>query len=120
MAFPREVIPDDDKLFSRIHPQQFPGGKPSSAAFDKENLSVNWAKYQTPEGTTKPNSVAVVALVAGECRKIGQKVEHAPIEPDEPDGPNQAHSEIRGKKSYSIKCKLRDMAVMVWQKPGPA
>jgi hypothetical protein len=116
MAFPVEEIPDDANLFNRIHRNHFPGGKVSSVAFDQERLSVNCEKYRSAEDTADTNSAAVVALAAGECRKLEQTVEHAPIEPEEPSGPNQAHSEICGNKSKSIRRKLRDSAKLVWQK----
>jgi hypothetical protein len=49
-------------------------------------------------------------------RKLEQAVVHAPIEPGEPFGPNQSHSEVCGDKSQSIRRKLRDSAKLVWQK----
>src|SRR5688572_33007991 len=96
-----EVIPDDDALLNRIHKTQFnfTTGQPMSCAFDKENQSVNWAKYSTPEETGKrhrrPEDIAAVAsLIAGECRKHEQSVEHCPM--TDVFGFNRAHSEIRG------------------------
>ena len=116
MAFPVEEIPDDANLFNRIHQHHFVEGKVSSAAFNQERLSVNWEKYRDAERTADANSLAVVALVAGECRTLQQTVVHAPIEPEEQCGPNQAHSEICGDKSKSIKRKLRDSAKLVWRR----
>ncbi len=116
MAFRVEEIPDEANLFNRIHRSHFPGGEVSSAAFNQERLSVNWEKYRNAESTADSNSVAVVSLVAGECRKLKQTVEHTPIEPEEQFGPNQAHSEVCGTKTKSIRCQLRDAAKLVWQK----
>jgi hypothetical protein len=116
MAFRVEEIPDDANLFNRIHASHFLEGIVSSAAFNQERLSVNWQKYRNAESTADANSLAVVALVAGDCRELEQTVVHAPIEPEDPCGPNQAHSEICGVKSKSIKRKLRDSAMLVWQK----
>lgn len=120
MAFPVEEIPNDANLLNRIHRNHFPGGKVSSAAFNQERLSVNWEKYRNAESTADINSVAVVSLVAGECLQLNQTVEHTPIEPEAPFGPNQAHSEVCGTKANSTKRKMKDMAKMVWQKQQPA
>jgi hypothetical protein len=115
MAFPVEAIPDVDHLLRRIHAQHLgPDGVISSAAFNHERLSVNWERYSTPESTAERSSAAVTALLAGDCRGIGQSVEHTPIQADEPFGPNQAHAEIIGRKDRTIRHRLRDLAKLVW------
>jgi hypothetical protein len=117
MAFRIEAIPDDAKLFNRIHRDHLTSeGVISSQAFNQPRLSVNWEKYSTPERTADANSALVVSLVAKGCRQLQQTVEHTPIEPDQPFGPNQAHTEICGNKSPSIRRKLRDMATVAWRK----
>lgn len=116
MAFAVESISDDANLFRRIHRDHLtPEGVISSQAFKQERLSVNWEKYSDAAKTADENSVAVTALVCGECRKLNQTVEHTPIEPDQPFGPNQAHSEICGSKGKTIRHQLRDLAKFVWR-----
>ena len=117
MAFVVEEIPDNANLFRKIHRTHFNNqtGVVSSAAFKQERMSVNWDKYKkNPQDSADQNSSAVVSLVAGECRELGQSVEHTPVEPDQPFGPNQAHAEVRGKKTDSVSHKLRDKAHTVW------
>jgi hypothetical protein len=94
MAFAVEAIPDDANLFRRIHHNHYDAktGKVSSAAFRDERLSVNWEKYSAAKNSADQNSAVVVNIVSGECRALGQTIEHTPIEPDQPFGPNQAHA----------------------------
>lgn len=115
MAFAIEEIPDENRLFRRVHHTHLlPGGEVSSAAFKQPHMSVNWEKYSNAPRTADENSAAVVALVAGGCRELSQTVEHTPIEPEQPGGPNQAHAEVCGNKTGAISRKLRDIAKKVW------
>jgi hypothetical protein len=116
MAFAVEVIPDEARLFRRIHQTQYDDktGVVSSAAFRHDRMSVNWEKYSNAGNSTDQNSSAVVALIAGDCRPLGQTIEHTPIEPDQPTGPNQAHAEVCGAKKGVISRQLRDLAKIVW------
>jgi len=115
MAFAVEAIPDDASLFRRIHHSHFlPEGKISSAAFKQERMSVNWEKYCDAKSSTDENSVAVVVLISGNCKALDQTVEHAPINPGQPFGPNQAHAEVCGSKKGAISSQLRDLARIVW------
>ena len=119
MAFAIEEIPNDADLFRRIHRNHINGeGVISSQVFKQPRLSVNWNKYSDPQSTADQNSAAVTALVCGQCRGLGQTVEHTPIQEGEPFGPNQAHSEICGDKSREIIRQLRDIARVVWTEPG--
>jgi hypothetical protein len=120
MAFEVEDLPGDARLFLRVHEQYFvpsndPSVKrPSSACFKKPELSVNWAKYSSAKETAKPTSAAVVELVARECKSFNQTVIHCPIQDGEKDGPNQAHSEIRGPKTHSTCDKFVRLSKVVW------
>ena len=118
MAFAVEEIPDEANLFRKVHPNFFnrETGMVSSAAFDKDEMSVNWEKYRSAEQSADEKSAVVVALVAGDCRELKQTVVHTPIEPDQEFGPNQSHAEVRGKKAKSIKTKLKDKARIVWRR----
>ncbi len=120
MAFLVEEITDTAILFRRIHQMhRLADGGISSAAYDKDNLSVNWKKYsEDPASSADEKSAYVTSLICKQCRDLEQKVEHKPIEPEAPHGPNQAHSEIIGnKKRKQIKQKLRDAAQIVWTAP---
>ena len=119
MAFPIEPIPDTARLFRRIHRTLLTPEGISSQAFKQERLSVNWEKYSTPEQTADADTTAVVALISSDCRAIGQIVEHAPIEPDQPFGPNQAHAEICGEKTKIIMRRLREASTVVWRREPP-
>jgi hypothetical protein len=118
MAFAVETIPDSASLFRKIHRTHYDerAGVVSSAAFKQERMSVNWEKYKTAEDSADLNSAAVVALRTADCRELGQSVEHTPIEPDQPCGPNQAHAEGCGKKTGAVSHRLRDRAKTVWLK----
>lgn len=77
---------------------------------------MNWDKYSDAPNTADKNSSAVAALACSACRVIGQTVEHTPIEPGQEFGPNQAHAEVCGDKSKTIRHQLRDLAKIVWLK----
>ncbi len=116
MAFAVEVIPDEANLFRRLHRTHFDveKGTISSAAFKQERMSVDWEKYREPAESADENSAAVAAINCGACRSLAQAVEHAPIEPEEEFGPNQAHAEVCGAKKGLISRQLRDGARIVW------
>lgn len=117
MAFAIESIPDDANLFRRIHKIHLtPEGIISSQAYNNERLSVNWEKYADAQSTADENSAAVTALICRDCKSLNQTVEHTPIEPEQPFGPNQAHAEICGSKSKTIRHQLRDLARTVWRR----
>jgi hypothetical protein len=120
MAFEVEDIPGDAVLFLRVHKNQFvPSNdptvkRPSSACFKHLNMSVNWAKYSTAAETAKASSAAVVSFISQECKSLQQTVIHCPIQEGDPDGPNQAHSEVRGEKSQPICDKFVRFSKLVW------
>src|SRR5580658_670792 len=118
MAFAVEEIPGNAKLYRKIHSSHYDEkkGEVSSAPFKQERMSVNWEKYKSAKDSSDANSAAVVALLAGDCRGLQQIIEHTPIEPDQPFGPNQAHTEVCGNKTRATSQKLRDRATIVWLK----
>lgn len=125
MAFPIEDIPGEASLFLRVHKDHFvPSNdpalkRPSSACFKRFNMSVNWEKYSTAAATAKESSAAVVALVAKDCRSLQQEVMHSPIESGEPDGPNQAHADVRGAKDdKALRDKFVRLSKVVWVRPA--
>ncbi len=117
-----EPIPDSALLFRRIHRAffDFDSGRVSSAAFDGLEMSVNWDRFATAEETAvqdkSGNTVAVAALATEFCRSVEQTVVHDP-RPEEGSIPaNPAHALVRGRKSKSIKQRLRDAAALVWMR----
>jgi hypothetical protein len=122
MAFAVEEIPDNANLFRKIHRSHYDAkdGQVSSVALKQERMPVNWDKYKSAENSADANSVAVVALLAKDCRALEQIIEHKPIGPDQPFGPNQAHVEVCGSKTRGICQKLRDRATTVWLKKAGA
>src|SRR5580658_10035111 len=120
MAFEVEDIPGRDVLFLRVDENQFvPSNdptmkRPSPACFKLPDLSVNWEKYSTAEETAKATSAAVVALIVQDCQSLQQTVIHVPIQEGEPDGPNQAHTEVRGPKEKSTRDKFVRLSKVVW------
>jgi hypothetical protein len=121
MAVAVEEIPDTARLFRRIHRHFFDTetGRISSAAFEGEEMSVNWEKYATAESTAlqdrSGNTAAVVSLTCGICRELGQVVRHDPVIGDDQAPLNPAHTLVCGRKSRPIKQRLRDPAVVVWR-----
>ena len=119
-----EFIPNPDLLLCRVHWSQFnfQENRITSAVFGKPSQSVDWRKYSTPEDTVSrykaPTELWGIALItAGSCRQVFQEVVHVPLTDQDPDGPNKAHAEIRGKKTGSIKSKLRDAVSDKWHNP---
>jgi hypothetical protein len=107
-----ESIPDDGALYMRIFAGHFDGTRILAIAFqDHEGISVDWAKYSTPEQTRagsprkSADQYGVVQLIAGEVRGIHSlEVIHAPVPG------NRAHSNIIGAKDTEVRKKLRDLA----------
>jgi hypothetical protein len=115
--WPVEDIPDEDKLYFRVHDAHRKRGthEISVGAFVNrggKGMSTDWAKYSTPErtrdGASKdPQRNAVVEFIVGEVRALPeQTVEHAPDVARN----NRAHTEVSGPKSEEIRVKLGRLA----------
>jgi hypothetical protein len=96
-----EHVPDGDDTFMRAHSDHFRRGDLLPGVFKvrDDGMSVDWAKYSTPEETRKrgrePLENAVVSLPVLKVRAIsGLDVKHAPENPPKP--PNRAHSNVVG------------------------
>jgi hypothetical protein len=110
-------IPGEAELLRHIHPEQWLAKeqRPSSAAFKGQfRLSVNWKAIWGVEQTRRPNSAAVVKLIAGPCRNLGQLVEHTPLSAEEPFGPNPSHVDIVGEKPRPVARQLANLATPEW------
>jgi hypothetical protein len=99
--WPVEDIPDEDRLFLRVHREQVrpTGGKLHPGVFREhgDSMSVDWERYSRPEESrnraTHPEHVGIVQLVAGGVRTIdGLSVLHAPDRARN----NRAHSGVFG------------------------
>lgn len=109
-------IGEEEHLYRRIHRHFFnaESGRPSSGAFSQLEMSVDWARHTTPEASLARNNngdhVALVSLMAQNCRNIGLAVTH------DPDEENYSHSLVSGKKTDSIKNKLRNASITILPK----
>ena len=75
-------------------------------------MSVDWAKYTTPEETRtrarKPSENAVVQFEVAEVRALpGQKVEHLPL-PE-----NRSHSGVIGEKTPEVRVILSRIYTLI-------
>src|SRR5213594_2301288 len=121
--FPVEEIPNEATLYFRIQRDHVDprDGHITSVPFSRPAMSVNWEEYSTPVETAaqapKKDTAYVIGLNTGFCREQAQTVAHVPLNADDLHGPNRAHSEVRGKKTGSVKAKLRDEAVknVLWR-----
>ena len=108
-----EQIPDEDRLFMRVHTTWIPRGEVSPGAFQNRpagatGMSTDWQRYSTPEQTRqrskKPSEQAVIELIVGEVRGLPwQTVEHKPF------SDNRAHTEVVGEKDEEVRLKLTRM-----------
>ena len=104
-GWPIEMIPDEHKLFMRIHEQWFdkesgdltPGCFKNLPDEDRDGMSAEWDRYSSPSVARarkgNPAKFGVIALPGEGIRKIeSQSVEHDPL-PEV-----RAHSLVRGRK----------------------
>jgi hypothetical protein len=92
-----------DELFRGIHPDHWKENQVTSAAFNDEDLSVDWSIFSTPTQTQSRFSekgYGVAAITVGFARELNQEVVWAPLMD------NKAHSLVKGKKSQSIRRQL--------------
>ncbi len=112
MDWPIEIIPDQDRLYYRVHKTFIKSHGIEPAAFSNwpkgsSSISVDWAKYATSQETRararKPGENAVVQFEAGKVRAIrGQRVEHSPDQETD----NRAHSDVIGDKNTEVRTHL--------------
>jgi hypothetical protein len=107
--WPVEEIPDQDRLFMRVHRQWLKNGRVAPGFFQNRPdeatgaMSTDWSRYATPEETRarakRPELNAVIELAVGIVRAIPEQVvRHAPIQ-DDPNLPdNRAHTDVAGPK----------------------
>ena len=118
---PPEEIENAHLLFRQVREPQHinpANGELSSATFGDTEMSVDWEKLSTPEqtGQRDPRIRMVVALQAGFCRNVPLTVKRDPLTGNDFGGPNAAHALIIGKKTGSVKLKLKTHAQLVWER----
>ena len=115
----KEAIPDDAKVFMRIHRSWVRGGELIIGVFQDRGggMSVDWNKYSTAEETKNrarsPADNGVIGIIAGKiCLIDGLQIEHDPVQENTRDSegkpiqPNRAHTEILGEKTPERRVKL--------------
>jgi hypothetical protein len=101
------LIGDEEYLYRKVTELHFDPakGKINSSAFYGDELSVDWAKFTTPEDSLKrpPVGKCLAKLQAQFPRKLEQEVRHDPL------SSNYSHSLIVGdKRKQSVRRYLRD------------
>lgn len=119
--WPIETIPDEDKLFYRIHKNYIQDGQliPGSFREKGEGMSTDWDKYSTPIDAKNrakvPADNGIVSFISGDIRRIGLEVKHDPIcSPDE-NIYNRAHANIIGLSKNKEKLRLDLMELYHWE-----
>jgi hypothetical protein len=112
--YPVELIPNEDRLFRRVHKNLVRDGKLTPAAFKQigDGMSVDWERYSTVQETVgrakNPGENGVVSVVCGDLRNLGLEVVHAPSRD------NRSYSNVRGKipiqHDRKVQFKLLEMA----------
>lgn len=93
-----EDIPDDNKLYYRIHKGYVRDGEITPGAFREiqDGMSADWEKYSTPmesrQRARKPLENAIISFVVYQLRNLTLQVIHNPARD------NRAHSLIKGKE----------------------
>lgn len=113
-----EEIPDEDKLFYRIHKDFCRGGNLVPGAFReiRDGMSTDWEKYSTPTisicRAKKPIDNGIVSLIVKSIRNMNLEVIH------KPSAYNRAHSIVKGKERKiqddpEVRLKLR--RISMWE-----
>jgi hypothetical protein len=122
MSWPIETIPDNDKLFMRIHENWIlQTGEPMPGAFRNQGsgMSTDWNKYSTPEEALKrarvPSKNGIIQMQVSDVRKIpGQNIQHSPL-PD-----NRAHTDVLGEKDRDPEVRIKFRRIYTWAIPYKA
>ena len=106
MSYRIEEIPDSDRLFYRVHINDFKDGEVVPGAFrergtgEQKSMSTDWERYSNPQESlfraAKPERNAIVSFVSGNLRAIGLQVYHSPIyAPEAKMIDNQSHADVK-------------------------
>lgn len=123
--WPVEHVPDEDRLFMRVHPNNARDGILNPGAFanhgeagKRAGMSTDWEKYSTPDetrnrATRNPAIYGVVGMVVGQLREVpGQTAEHTPDYPA-----NRAHTEVFGDKRSDPEVRVLLRRISTWEIP---
>jgi hypothetical protein len=123
-AWPIEVIPDEDRLFMRVHRNRIQNDLPDAGLFQNHGeggdagTSTDWSRYSEPEDTIRRKLAeaptwrgGVIQMAAGVVRNSPkQTVEHAPL-PD-----NRAHTNVKGPKKGGVEgTRIRYLFMRSWK-----
>lgn len=116
-------IPNGEVLYRYASPSAFPVDQKEipSSVFNDPDLSCDWRHFRnnplTSPHVAAGRSVVVYITVCDEIKNPGnnrgaipawkQDVIHDPLDENDPDGPNEAHSLIRGPKKLAVLEALR-------------
>ena len=114
--WPKESIPDEDWLYMAVHRGFTADGEPIPGAFrdhkdpkdpagEQAGMSMEWAKYTTPDETRnrrrKPKDNGVIAIRAGDIKAISDlTIEHWPLDD------NRSHTNVFGMKTAEVRLLL--------------
>jgi len=128
MVWPTEEIPNDDKLYLRVHRSHFVEGELIPAAFrdrppppnedGKPGMSTHWCRYAEPEWiisnlARSPQDTGIVSMLVQDVREIpGLTVEHTPRSGD------RSHADVFGTKDVQSRL-LLSRACKEWPIPIP-
>jgi hypothetical protein len=116
VMWPVEEVPDNDRLFMRIHKNHLTNDDFLLMVFRNRGrgMSTDWEKYATPDQTKgrakEPQDNAVISMVAGDVRRVPrQSIEHDP-QPE-----NRAHTEVAGEKDKKKNPEARVKFSRIWK-----
>jgi hypothetical protein len=121
--YPVEDIPNDDKLYYRVHAMYIRDGNLTPGVFCErvDGMSTDWEKYSTPEQSRQrvnknPLQNGIVSFIAGQLRNdVNLEVIHKPTD-------NRAHSLVKGKEvkiQDSTEVRLKLYNLFQWEIPIP-
>lgn len=98
-GWPQETIPNEDRLFLRVHKNLLADGQLVPGVFREQHgaMSTDWERFSTAQESraraARPAGNGIVALVAGGVRSVPNlRVLHEPDEIHQ----NRAHTNIYG------------------------
>ena len=112
---PTETVPDDARLFMRVHDQHIDkAGKLRPGVFRDQGagMSTDWSKYSSAEDSRsrarKPFENGVISIAAGDTRRVrGLTVEHTPYNAEPP---HARHVDVCGEKDEEVRMRLLELA----------
>lgn len=114
----KELIPNPDRLFMRIHDSDIREGNLIPGVFrekgegELKGMSTDWEAYSTMQESRSrakdPKVNSIISLIAGNVRSLNLSVDHAPEEN------NRSHTNIKG-INVEVRLKLADQKMFSWE-----